>query len=303
MISWERLRVFASVAEHGSITSAAEALHITGPAVSQHVRKLEREARCRLVEPDGRGIRLTPAGRLLAATARSVAAAVADTERDLANAADRMVGPLRIGAVASAVRTLLPGALRALTANHPRLRPWMRDGEIVDMIPELRARRLDVVVIESWTARPAAMPPGVRVTPLLTEEVRLAVSAHHPLTSAEPVRLSGLGDQVWSACASGTDQHDALVQLLRRHGVEPDVRYHVYDYATMLALVAADLTVTLVPRSGAVAMPGVRYLTCRPAVTRSLAVASAAAGDTPAVRAFTAELARVAEHDLPAWPD
>ncbi|WP_051581184.1 LysR family transcriptional regulator [Pseudonocardia acaciae] len=305
-LSWERLRVFAAVAEHGSITAAAEALHITGPAVSQHMRKLEREARCRLVEPDGRGIRLTPAGHLLAGSARDIAATVADAQRDLADASGQVAGPLRIGAMASAIRTLFPDVLRALITAHPRLEPRLLDGEIVDLIPALRARRIDVLVMEVWSAHPATVPAGIRVTQLVTEEVRLAVSARHPLARRASAPLAELTDQVWTACPPHTDQHGALVQILRAHHVDADVRYSVYDFTTQLALVAADLAMALVPRTAVppgAPVPGVRLLPCEPAVSRSLAVASLATGDTPALRAFVAELTRVTSTDLPPWPE
>lgn len=294
MISWDRLRVFAAVAEHGSIAAAAAALHLTGPAVSQQLRKLEREARCPLVEPDGRGIRLTPPGHVLAASARAAAALVAEAERDLANATGQPAGPLRIGAVASAVRALLPDTLRSLTGEHPRVEPTLRDGEIVDLIPALRARRLDVVVMESWSARPASVPPGVAIREVLIEDVWLAVPEDHPLAARASVRLADLNDLTWTACLPGTDQHGAVVQLMRSHNVDPDVRYRVYDFGTQLSLVSAGLAVALVPRMARAPVMGVHFVACVPTVSRSLAVATSAAADTPAVRAFVAALLPVA---------
>src|SRR5699024_6908478 len=153
MLSWERLRIFAALAKHGSITAAAEALHLTRPAVSQQLRKLEREARCQLVEPDGRGIRFTAAGEVVAQSASSLAETVSDTERDLAVLGGQAVGPFRIGSVASAMRALLPGVLRSLATSHPGLVPSVVDGEVVDMAPELRARRHDVLVGASRAQR------------------------------------------------------------------------------------------------------------------------------------------------------
>lgn len=123
MISWDRLRVFDAVAEHGSVGAAAAALHITGPAVTQQLRKLERETGTRLVEPDGRGIRLTAAGHVLAGHAAAAAATVAGAERDLAALHDDAAGPLRIGSVASALRTLLPEVIDGLAAAHPGWSP------------------------------------------------------------------------------------------------------------------------------------------------------------------------------------
>lgn len=304
--------MFAAVAEHGSVGAAATALHITGPAVTQQLRKLEREAGTRLVEPDGRGIRLTAAGHVLAGHATGVAAAVAGAERDLASLHDEAAGPLRIGSVASALRALLPEVLRSLVAEHPRLVPTVTDGESVDLLPRLRTRELDAVLLESWTQRPVRLPAGLRVSTLVTEPVLLAAADGHPATAHDPVGLAGLGGQVWASSPAGTEPYEALHQLLRAAGVEPDVRYLFADFATQLALVRAGLAVALVPgmavaggepdRVPTVA-DGVRFVACRPAVGRSLVLASREAdADLPAVAALAATLRAVATRAVRAAP-
>ncbi|KAA5827123.1 LysR family transcriptional regulator [Saccharopolyspora hirsuta] len=295
MMNWDRLRVFAAVAEQSSVTAAAEALHLTRPAVSQHLRKLEREAGCRLVEPAGRGIRLTNAGQVLAEAARSITASVAAAERDLANIHQQIIGRLQIGAVASALRFFVLDALRALTAQHPRLRPAIRDGEVVDLIPALRLGKLDAVVLESWAGWPARMPAGVELTELLTEDVQLAVPADHPLAERESVHVGELAGLRWASCPPGTEAHEALVQTLRAHSVDAEVDYCVTDYATVLSIVAAGLAVALVPGiAQRLSAPGVRYLSCEPRVGRSVAVATPEGRSTPAARAFVSELVRAA---------
>ncbi|MET0188577.1 MAG: LysR family transcriptional regulator [Pseudonocardia sediminis] len=305
MIAWERLRVFAAVAEHGSIGAAAAALHITGPAVTQQLRKLEREAGARLVEPDGRGIRLTAAGHVLAGHAGTVATTVADAARDLATLRDDVAGPLRIGSLASALRTLMPQVLHTLTAAHPRLVPTVRDGEVFELLPALRNRDLDAVLLESWTNRPARIPAGVRVTTLVTEPVLLAVPEGHPIADRDPAPIGELARETWASCPVGTEAYEALVQLVRAHHVEPDVRYLVTDFTTQLSLVRAGLAVATVPGIAAVPAPeGVRFLRCRPAIERSLALATREQdGDLPALRALTAALTTAAESAVRAAPE
>lgn len=294
MLSWDRLRVFASVARHGSVRAASEELYISGPAVSQQLRRLEQEAGHRLVEPEGRGIRLTHAGRVLAESVGEMAEAARRAEGELA-AADRLVaGSLRIGSVASALRTLLPTVLRELDKEHPRLEPELRDGEAEDLLPLLRTGQLDAVILESWTHWPARIPAGVTTTELLREAAWLAVPAHHSLADAASVPLGELRGQVWASCPPGSDAHESLVQLLRTHGgVEADIRYRLADYTTQLQLVAAGLSFALVPTMAAHPLPaGVRLLPCEPAVTRTIAVATTREGETPQVRAFKEAVTR-----------
>ncbi|OPF70681.1 hypothetical protein VT50_0236065 [Streptomyces antioxidans] len=294
VLTWDRLRVFAAVAQYGSVRAAAEALHITGPGVSQHLRKLEKETDCQLLERDGRGVRLTHAGRVLADSVQEMGAVAARAELDLASIRGLIAGPLRIGAVASALRSMVPQVLQTLTEQHERLKPEVRDGEAVQMLPALRAGQLDAVILESWTHWPARVPPGIRTTSLIQEDALLAVGERHPLAAQESVQLADLREEVWASCPPGSDPHEALVQLLRSHGsTDVEVRYWVADYATQLQLVAAGLATALVPRMAALPKPGgVRLVRCTPAVTRTVALATLQQAEAPPVRAFVAEMLR-----------
>lgn len=294
MLSWDRLRVFASVARHGSVRAASEELYISGPAVSQQLRRLEREAGRKLVEPEGRGIRLTHAGRVLAESVREMSGAALRAEGNLAEADLLVAGQLRIGSVASALRTLLPAVLHELSKEHPRLEPELRDGEAEDLLPLLRTGQLDAVVLESWTHWPARIPAGVETTELLRETAWLAVPANHSLAHTTSVSLNALRGQVWASCPPGSDAHESLVQLLRSHGdAEADVRYRLTDYTTQLQLVAAGLSFALVPTMAAHPLPdGVRLLPCEPAVSRTIAAATIRGGRTPQVRAFMEAVTR-----------
>lgn len=286
--------MLAAVAEHGSIGAAAAALHVTPPAVTQQIRKLEREAGCALVEPDGRGIRLTAPGHVAADAARAVARAVSAAEIDLATLHGRAVGPVRVGALNSSFGPLLGPALRLLAERHPGLVPSARSGEAIDLIPQLATRDLDVVVVESWSTLPARVPPRVAVEPLVTHEVVLAVHPGHRLDAPGPVPLGRLTGEVWTACRAGTDNHEAQVQTMRRHGVEPEVRYVVDDFVTQMALVAEGLAVTLVPRPAVETFPGVRLLPVRPSLTRTIGVATRQGTLAPGAAALVAALHDVA---------
>lgn len=295
MLNWERLRVLAAIAEHGSIGAAAATLHVTGPAVTQQIRKLERETRSVLLEPDGRGVRLTAAGHLAAEAAQRVARTVSETEHSLATLHGRVVGPLRIGAINSTFGLLLGPALRLVAERHPELAPSARSGEAVDMVPLLRSRELDVVLVENWSTLQVRVPPRVRMEPLVVHDVHLAVSAQHPLADCETVALDQLHDEVWTACRPGTDDHEAQKQAMRRCGIEPEVRFVVDDFQTQMTLVACGLAVTLVPRPAVEGYPGVRLVPVTPALTRTIAFAAREGAVPPGVGALAAALHEVAE--------
>lgn len=299
MFSLERLRALDAVAVHGTIASAAESLHVTASGVSQQLAKLEREAGHRLLEPYGRSVRLTHAGKVLAAHAARVCAQVAEAEADLADLQDEILGPLRLGGVGSSLRALLPGVLTDLTAAHPRLVPTVVDGEVVELGPELVGGELDLLLIESWSSRPIRLPQGLAVRTLVVEDVQLAVPDSHPLAARERVGLAELGGldrrdgaaAVWASCPVGTEPYEGLTQALREVGVEPEVRYRVTEYATQLALVDGGLCVSLVPEMGQrPCPPGVRFVPVRPAVRRTVQAAWRSRAESPAVRACVAAL-------------
>lgn len=200
MFSIDRLRALAAVATHGSIAQAARALRMTPSGVSQQLAKLEREAGHPLLEPRGRSVRLTHAGRVLAGHADRLITQLAAAQADLADLGNEVLGPLRIGGVGSAVRTLLPDALANLTAEHPRLTPTVVDGEAVDLVPLLINGALDLLLVESWANRPLAVPEGVRLRTLVSEDVYVALSEHHPLSDRDTIDLADLTDTVWACC-------------------------------------------------------------------------------------------------------
>ncbi|WBB57992.1 LysR family transcriptional regulator [Streptomyces sp. WMMC500] len=305
MFSLERLRALDAVAVHGTIARAAASLHVTASGVSQQLAKLERESGHRLLEPYGRSVRLTHAGRVLAAHAARVCAQVAEAEADLADMQDEILGPLRLGGVGSSLRALLPGVLTALTASHPRLVPTVVDGEVVELVPGLVGGELDLLLIESWSSRPIRLPQGLAVRTLVVEEVQLAVPDAHPLAGRERVGLAELGElgeadatgaAVWASCPVGTEPYEGLTQALREVGLEPEVRYRVTEYATQLALVRGGLCVALVPEMAQrPCPPGVRFVPVRPVVRRTVQAAWRSLGESPAVRACVAALAEAAQ--------
>src|SRR4051794_17408504 len=143
--TWDRLRIFDAVAHAGSVTAAARALNMSGPAVSQHLHRLETEVGVALVERAGRGIRLTHHGIVLAEHARRLVEIVRQAERDVAQTEQGLRGTLRIGAIASAIRGLLCAPLRQFTRQHPQVRVHLEDGEAAEHLRRLHESALDVV--------------------------------------------------------------------------------------------------------------------------------------------------------------
>lgn len=271
MQNWDRLRVFAVVTEQGAITRAAQELRITGSAVSQQVRRLEQDLGTTLIEPHGRGIRLTDAGYIVAECAVAARASIEACEQaiDLHAGATALTGPVRIGVVMSAIRTVIGPALADLTERHPGLRPEVSDGETVDFIELLVRHRLDAAVLESWQHHVPRGLSALQAELIATEPVDLAVCAER---SPAPRGLADVADAAWTACAPRSEAYQAISELLRASGLTPDIRFEIPAFAAQLELVAAGVAVALIPRLAQTEATSdrVRYIRLDPPVTRRI---------------------------------
>src|SRR5512132_242357 len=160
MLDVRRLRVLGEVARRGSFSAAAEALTYSQSAVSQQIATLEREAGARLVERQGRGIRLTDAGRALVRRADAILVELAAADAELQAIAGLRAGRVRVSTFASAATALLPAAVTAFRAAHPAVQVELSLVEATEeAVGGLRAGPADVGLA---APRPGRGPRAVR---------------------------------------------------------------------------------------------------------------------------------------------
>src|SRR5699024_8522954 len=137
MLQPERLRALCSVADLGSLAAAADALHLTPSGVSQQIARLEKTLGVAVIERQGRGVRLTDAGTLLARRGHEILSMLDRAESEVASLHGEVVGGLRLGAFVSASRTVMPQTVAALRERHPHLEVMLTEGEAEDMMPRV----------------------------------------------------------------------------------------------------------------------------------------------------------------------
>jgi DNA-binding transcriptional LysR family regulator len=120
-VTLNQLRTFLAVAETGSVRAAAQDLVVTQAAVSASLAALQKSLGVVLLEPDGRGLRLTAAGQAYSGYVRRVLGLLDEAGRAAAAAADPERGELRIAAVTTAAEQILPGLLSGFRTRYPRL--------------------------------------------------------------------------------------------------------------------------------------------------------------------------------------
>lgn len=296
MLDLNRLRALHAVQLHGSVGAAADALMVTPSAVSQQIAKLERETGARLVERNGRGVRLTDAAGLLAEHAKRILALVETAEADFQALRGAVVGRLAVGAVPTVARGLLPRTLALLRERHPELDARMYEREPDQAVRETARGELDLALVRDWLNRPLAVPEGLSRQALLDDVADVALPAGHPLAGRSEIELCELHADRWISTSPGTFCHDWLVFTLRAAELEPEIAHWAGEYATQLALVGAGLGCAIVPRLGRGHVPPtVQIVPIRPRQSRRIsALWRLDAARRPAIRAAVAALREVA---------
>ncbi|GGZ00284.1 LysR family transcriptional regulator [Streptomyces olivaceoviridis] len=287
MLNLERLRTLDALARHGSVSAAADALHVTTSAVSQQLGKLEREVGQQLLAKNGRGVRLTDAGRLLSEHAARILSQVELAQSDLEAQRGQVVGELRLSAFPTAARGLFPAALGALRTEHPGLRVRSSELEPEAGIAGVVRGDLDLAVVLDWYNKPMPVPDGLVKAPLLDDPAEVAMPATHRLADRDEVDLTEFAEDEWITWGEGEFCHEWLMFTLRSKGVEPIVGHRAGETHTQLGLVAAGLGVCIAPLLGRHPVPeGVVLVPLRQRVRRHVYVVWRADADRrPSIRA------------------
>jgi DNA-binding transcriptional LysR family regulator len=324
MLDVRKMLLLRELARLGTIGAVARAQFCTPSAVSQQLRALEREAGLPLIRRAGRRVELTTAGAELADRAGPVLALLEEAAAALAAARQELAGELRIGAFPTAVRTVLPAALVALGAEHPRLELHVTELDPAGVPDALRSGLLDIALVHEYDYVPATPDPALSTQPLLTETVFLARAAGsrprgvsggrppaaaprggsggrpgRPTLSAGSSAVVACRDQPWIAGSPGTLCHLMTVRLCQAAGFTPRIRHYADDFGAVLTLVAAGQGVALVPELALSDRPPGVQLTALPARRRTLVASRAGGSGHPAVAACAAAL-RAAAGDYPA---
>lgn len=260
MLDLRRLRLLRELDARGTLAAVADALGYSPSAVSQQLAVLEREAGVALLEPAGRGVRLTDAARVLVEHAGPLLEGAERARAALdAVAAGAVLGRVRVAGFHSVAVRLAAPALHDLAHDHPDLRTELVEAEPEEALPALTLGDLDLVIADEWQDQPR--PPTAALTreDLFTEPLRIVLPEDHPLAGRRRVRLADLRDEVWTAGQPGMAYAEWTVRACRElGGFEPDVRHRANDPGVLLAAVRNGLAVTLLPDLvTAEALPGV----------------------------------------------
>ncbi|WP_139979887.1 LysR family transcriptional regulator [Nocardioides litoris] len=279
-----RLRLLLELSRLGSMREVAEELGTTTSTVSQGIAALAAEVGCALVEPEGRRVRLTPAGTRLAEHAVHVIAAIEAARADLDPAA-RPSGVVRVAGFATAVRRSLLPAVERLAAEHPAVEVRVLELEPQEALEALHRDDLDLALAYDYDLAPHDWSPDLEATALWQVAWGLGVP-----DADRGSRLADFADRPFVVNSRGTGDERVLRTLGALAGFAPRVVHRVDSLDLVDDLVVAGLGVALLPTDRR-PRTGVRVLPLTdPPVLRAHAVVRRGRATWPPVRAVLERL-------------
>ena len=230
----DQLQTLLLLARCGSFTRAAAELHLSQPAVSRHIQKLERELGATLLTRRRGRVELSPAGERVRSYAEEVVGGHVRLLADLGEQPSRLAGELRIVASTTPGEFLVPGLVSAFTTSHPRVSPRIQIADSTEVVAQLRSRNADV-------GFSGVKLPGRDLVhrPIATDEIVLAVPPLHPFASRTSVELSELAGQPFLTRESGSGTQLSFLALLAEHGLEVPPYRSVMVLSNTAAIVSA----------------------------------------------------------------
>ena len=254
------LRYFVAVAEELHVSRAAARLHVAQPAVSEQIRKLERDLGVQLLDRTARRIALTDAGTAFLDEARRVLEQAQRARMTAHRAQARGLGRLRVGYSPAVLPATVPQALQRLACAMPRLESTLHEGDVLELVDAVRTGHLNAAIVSL-----PAPSVWLRVTALGEERAVVALPAGHRHATGERLRLAQLAPAriVVLPRESNRAFYDAIIASCRAANLAPTlVEMPDGQPERALLAIAAGGGVALLPESVTqrYVAPGVRFV-------------------------------------------
>jgi DNA-binding transcriptional LysR family regulator len=260
-----RLKLLLELSRLGSMREVAQALQITTSTVSQQIAALAREAGTPLVEPEGRRVRLTPAGRRLADHAVTILAAIEAAQIDL-DPSGTPAGTLRVAAFATAVRERLLPLVAVLAARHPEVRLHIHEHEPSEALGLLADDDIDLALTYDYNLAVARFDRSLVIHPLGTARWSLGTptAPAPPSAPAAPAAQAGgrgrarggetalevfseFRDHDWIVNSRNTADDEVIHTVASLAGFQPHVAHRADSLELVQHMIVAGLGVGLLP--------------------------------------------------------
>jgi DNA-binding transcriptional LysR family regulator len=255
MIDLVALRSLLALDAYGTVSAAASATGYTPSAVSQQIKRMERDLNVVLLDRVGRGVVLTEQGRLLVQHGRGIVrhleAAMSGLQSEDAGAR----GPIRIVAFSTAVRGLVAPLIADLVTSSPEVIPELIERDPPEAVEMLAAGQTDLAIVHNWVGVPLHRPEYLCSSVLGQDVADLLVHRDHRLAGTSGVTPADLLAEPWASTPVGSICHGWFTYMFAGFTTPPAVRFWSWEFASQIRLVAEGVAVALVPRLGRGPLP------------------------------------------------
>jgi DNA-binding transcriptional LysR family regulator len=209
-----RLKVFYTVSQKLSFTKAAEALFVSQPAVTKHIKELEEQLRTPLFKRNGSNISLTPAGQILLKHTQQIFKTYEALENELAQLNDSVKGTIRIGASTTLAQYVLPKILALLKATYPAIQFTFVNGnsEVIEQL--VMAEKIDIAIVEGISHHPQIM-----YEPFVKDELVLVAKTGSAIAQKGEIKPAQLLTIPLVLREQGSGTLDVVYKALKKNGV------------------------------------------------------------------------------------
>ncbi len=239
-----QLEYAVAVADHLHFRRAAEACHVSQPALSNQLAELEQRLGCQLFERNAGGVVVTANGARLVASARRVLEEATSLEALAHHMSQPFSGALRLGTIPTMAPYLLPHVIPALREAFPDFDLIVHEEQTQALLEKLRIGEAELLFL--------ALPlqgEHLRLDPLFEEEFAVALPAGHPLAILETIRVEDLQSQEVLLLDDGHCFRDHALEVCRLAGARERTDVRATHLETLVELVRSGLGITLLPQS------------------------------------------------------
>jgi LysR family hydrogen peroxide-inducible transcriptional activator len=250
-----QLRYFCAVARHGSFTRAAAAEHIAQPSLSQQILKLEDELGTQLFDRLPKSVRLTQFGSAFLVRAQEILRQLGEAKTEIQEMAGAEKGEVTLGVIPTIAPYFLPSAFSTFAKQH--------QGIVINVIEDITPVLLQKLSAGTIDLALLALPvPGHELVSIeiLREPLFAAFPGNHRLAHRKSIELAEFREEPFLLLKEGHCFRENALAACRRSRVVPNVVFESGQFATILAMVASGMGVSVVPAMAAQTTDGCSFV-------------------------------------------
>ncbi|MFB6357216.1 MAG: LysR substrate-binding domain-containing protein [bacterium] len=243
-MKFRQLKYFVSLAQTGIFSEAADQVHVSQPALSQQIQKLEDNLETTLFERMSSGVKLTPAGEEFFPYAIDTLDSLRDARESIKHPdGEKLNGTLRMGIIPTIAPYLLPDMINFFHRRHPELTLYIEEQQTETLLDRLKMGEVDHLILS-----PPIPKQGFETETIGTEPFYLAVGNQEDMAGRTSVSIEEIDREPMLLLEEGHCLRDQSVSFCERENVQPDVVFQGSNLQSILNLVETGFGMTFVPR-------------------------------------------------------